>query len=314
MRPMPRTPAVRSVPAALLAVAGTAFALTASALTARADEVLLVNGGKLEGKARTVGSEVVIDTGSGEIRLAKDEVKQIVPGKTRKDLYAEKSAALDAAGTAKDPAKRMELADWCRDQKLADLEKKELRTVLVLDPDHEGARARLGYVRSDGRWMTEDEYRLSRGFVKVGTEWIAKEELERRRAIAEAERAQKEHVKTIRDCIAKMQSPLRKPRAEGKLALIRYAEKIGDTGLADFAGKVAAFYNESWRQVKAEQDAATATVTVRATKSELKRPIPTVSTSLGAFSTPVTIQLPELSIMSVNSTVRVPIKIELDEE
>lgn len=301
MRPMPRRPA------ALLAV------LLLSA-TAAADEVLLVNGGRLEGKARRVGDEVVIETGSGELRLKGDEVKQIVPGKTRKDLYDEKLAALEAAGQSKDAAKRMELADWCRDQKLADLEKKELRTVLVLDADHAGARARLGYIRSEDRWMTEDEYRISRGFVKVGTEWVEKSELERRRAIAEAERAQREHVKTIRDSIAKMQSPLRKPRKEGKLALIRYAEKIGDTGLVDFAGRVAAFYNESWRQIKLEQDAATATVTVRAAKSELKRPIPTIQTSLGANSTPVTIQLPELSIMSVNSTVRVPIKIELDDE
>jgi hypothetical protein len=46
----------------------------------------------------------------------------------------------------------------------------------------------------------------------------------------------------------------------------------------------------------------------------LKRPIPTITTSLGAFSTPVTIQLPELSVVSIKTTALIPADIELDED
>ena len=48
------------------------------------------------------------------------------------------------------------------------------------------------------------------------------------------------------------------------------------------------------------------TMTLRPTIANLVRPIPTFTTSLGAFTTPVTIQIPELKIQSAATTVRVP--------
>lgn len=284
------------------------LALAATSGAARADEILLTNGNKLEGKARRENGKVVIDTGTGEVTLPADDVKQITAGPTRLDLYKEKVAKLDA----KDVAAQIEMADWCREKKLPDLEKKHLKAVIAIDADHEAARTRLGYIRYDDKWLTQTEYYVARGFVKVGDEWVSQEELAARKAMAAAEKAQKEHVKAISSALAKMSSPLRAPRKEGKLALLKYAEKISDTRLAEFAMQVASYYNEAWRAVKAEY--AVAKTDIRATVSNLKRPIPTITTSLGANTTPVTVQLPELSIMQIQTTAMVPMKIELDDE
>lgn len=287
-----------------------AFLIAASAASARADEVLLTNGGKLEGKARRDGDRVVIETSGGSVALDAKEVKSITVAPTKEDAYRERLAA----APPKDAKGHLAMADWCKGEGLTTLEKKHLQAILDADPDHAAARARLGFVRHDGQWMTDDEYHRARGFVKVKGEWVSQEEIERREAERRSAEAMQTHVRKIKDSVAKMSSPRRKVRLEGKVALQDYAERIGDPSLAQFATDVADWYNESWRVVKAEWEAAaTATVEVRATMSQLKRPIPVLETSLGGFSTPVRIQLPEMSIVSVRSTVRVPITIELDE-
>ena len=48
------------------------------------------------------------------------------------------------------------------------------------------------------------------------------------------------------------------------------------------------------------------TVQLKPTIANLVRPIPTFTTSLGAFTTPVTIQIPELQVQRAATTVRVP--------
>jgi type II secretory pathway component GspD/PulD (secretin) len=48
------------------------------------------------------------------------------------------------------------------------------------------------------------------------------------------------------------------------------------------------------------------TLQLQPTIATLKRPLPTFTTSLGAFTTPITLQLPEISIQKAQTTVRVP--------
>jgi hypothetical protein len=273
---------------------------------ALADEVLLVNGGRLTGKARREGDEVVLTTPHGESRLKAADVKSITPGRTVWDDYAEKLKALDA----KDAAAEVALGDWCREHGLGAESRKHWKAALALDPDQKDARSRLGFIRYDERWLTSDEYYAARGFVKLAGEWVPADEARRRDAAKKESDAVKKHVKTIRESVVKMQSMKRKSRLAGKLELQAYAESIGDTRLGEFASDVAAFYNAQWAEIRR----ALVLVEVRATLSTLKRPIPTFTTSLGANTTPVTIQLPELSVVSVKTTALVPADIELDEE
>ena len=79
------------------------------------------------------------------------------------------------------------------------------------------------------------------------------------------------------------------------------AEEIGDPNVAKIARDAKAWYDRAWKQVRAQVIAET-----RVTWSQLKRPIPTFTTSLGAGSTPVTLQLPELQVARVSTTVVIP--------
>ena len=276
------------------------------AATASADEVLLNDGGKLVGKSERVGDEVVVTTPHGETRVKAADVKSITPGRTAWDDYADKLKATDK----KNAAALVALGDWCRDNGLGVEAKQHWSGAVAIDPDQADARKRLGFIRYDDRWLTEDDYYKARGFVKVDGEWISADESRRRDVARRDAEALKKHVKTIRESIAKMSSMKRKARNEAKVALQKYAEDRDDLKLGAFASDVEAFYNAQWRAIREEL----VLVQVSTTNATLKRPIPTFTTSLGAFSTPVSIQLPELSVVSIKTTVLVPADIELDED
>jgi hypothetical protein len=52
------------------------------------------------------------------------------------------------------PDHHWRLAEWCRKHKLADQERVHLERMLAFEPDHAEARARLGFVRVDERWIS----------------------------------------------------------------------------------------------------------------------------------------------------------------
>src|SRR5262245_3899776 len=282
-----------------------AFVL-ASASAAAADEVWLENGGKLVGRATRAGDDVIVKTPTGEFRVPATQVKSITPGRTVWDEYDEKLKGADL----KDAKTQVELGDWCKKQGLTPESRRHWKKAIEIDPDQADARSRLGFIRYEDRWLTNDEYYKARGFVKVGGEWIPEDEARRRDAARIQRAAFDKHVKTIKSSLTKLSSMKRKTRAEGKLELQKYAESIGDTALGSYATAVAQYMNSYWRSYRE----ALALVEVRATQATLKRPIPTFTTSLGAFTTPVTIQLPELSVVSVKTTALVPADIELDDD
>ena len=274
--------------------------------SAAADEVLLVGGGTLVGKSERVGDDVVVTTPHGETRVKAADVKSITVGRTVWDDYADKLKATDT----KDAAALVVLGDWCREKGLGVEAKQHWTSAVAIDPDQADARKRLGFIRYDDRWLTQDDYYKARGFVKVDGEWISADEARRREVARKDAETLKKHVRTIKESISKMSSMKRKTRNEGKLALQKYAEERDDLKLGAFASDVEQFYNSQWRAIREELVLAQ----ISTTNATLKRPIPTFTTSLGANSTPVTIQLPELSVVSVKTTVLVPADIELDED
>lgn len=280
--------------------------LLLAASSALADEVLLKDGGKLVGKATRVGDEVVVTTPHGETRVKAESVQLVVEGRTVWDDYADKLKSLDAKSASAEAA----LGSWCSERKLGVEATEHWKKAVALDDDQPEARKGLGFVRFDDRWVTVEDYYRARGFVKVGDEWIPEEEARRRDAEKKERDAAAKQEKTIRDAVLRMSSMKRKTRNDAKLALQQYAEEIGDLRLASFASDVEDYYNAAWREVKR----SLVLVEVRATQATLKRPIPTFTTSLGGFSTPVKIQLPEMSIVSVKTTALVPADIELDED
>ncbi len=281
---------------------------------AAADEVRLVNGNVVEGRAKRVGDTVVVVTTAGEVKLPAKDVASIVPGRSLVDDYDDRVAALATGGKNDGAADHLALAAWCRQNKLKSKSRQHLKKVLAFDPDHAEARKLLGYIRYDEQWMTEVEYYEARGFVLEKGKWVNRETVRRVKYEKDAKAAQKAHLAKINDCVKRMGSPLRKPRLLAKLELQEYAEGRSDLRLAAFASKVADHYNGQWREVRRILSRGTALTEVRATMTKLKRPIPVIQTSLGAGSTPVRIQTPELAIVSVKTTALIPLNIELDED
>ena len=153
-----------------------AFALTAacalSAGAARADRVVLAGGTVVEGKAARRGDQVVIQIESGEITLPRDAVVRIEKRESALDRYA----ALRAALRPGDLKGLLSLADHCRDHGLRAEEQRTLRDVLELDRDHEQARLRLGYVKTEAGWVTRADAFRARGMVQRDGRWVTRSE------------------------------------------------------------------------------------------------------------------------------------------
>lgn len=67
------------------------------------------------------------------------------------------------------------------------LEAKETaRAILILDPDHLGARTVLGYQLYERKWLLEHEVYAAKGYVFTEGRWISKEESDRLEAEREA--------------------------------------------------------------------------------------------------------------------------------
>ena len=144
----------------------TLFVLTpalvlALAVNASADDVHLVNGGVVEGKAARVGDKVIVETPAGKVELKASEVKEIVEGKTRHDRYLERRTALLDGKDAKSADAHVALGDWCKKQELKTEARRHWRRAVELDADHRAAHSRLGHIRHDGQWMFATPGRLA---------------------------------------------------------------------------------------------------------------------------------------------------------
>jgi Cu/Ag efflux protein CusF len=153
----------------------------------RADQIHLVGGAQLEGKATRHGQQVVIDMGSGQITLSADSVERIERGQSAVQRYEQLESKLKPG----DVQGLLSLADFCRDHDMQAREKELLRRVLEVDPDHAQARDRLGYVRAGARWITREEQLRAQGMVRVDGQWMTAEralDIERLRAEAAQQR------------------------------------------------------------------------------------------------------------------------------
>lgn len=171
-------------------LAGFFFATTAA--TARADVVTLADGRVLEGSISTSGTTVIIRHRLGEVRVDRSQVVKVEETEDAWDVLERLRGEL-ASGTADE---RYRFAVFCREQRF-DLEaQRAFLSVLRVDTDHPGARAALGYVRHEGRWVTVADRNRAAGLVEHEGEWMTPEvraqRLEQARQAAEARRAARE--------------------------------------------------------------------------------------------------------------------------
>jgi hypothetical protein len=176
-------------PAFLLAFASTAFA----------DEVVLRNGHKVVGIQTEENDRIVVETGYGKVTYPRDQVVSVTKGETPMHAWPVRYAEVEKSTNAADFTK---LAAWAKENGMPRYVGSLMKRALELDPDNADARAELGYVRHQGRWLTQEEFRKQQGQVQDRGRWVLpleKELQERRRLESESKRLDRESRRRERD-------------------------------------------------------------------------------------------------------------------
>lgn len=187
-------------------IAGLVLGILVSA-PAWADEVVLNNGAVFSGVVREQGGKVHVEVDFGTMTFNRSQVRSIIRSENPiREFGRRKAEASDADGC-------FELGLWAREKGLKTRARDMFRKAIGLNPDHERARTALGYLRFDGRWLTEDEFMVARGFIKQRGEWLKRETVERREDTAARERIEVARERTTRD-LARLESELERERIE----------------------------------------------------------------------------------------------------
>ena len=290
---------------------------------ARADELHLKNGRTIEGDVLEAGDTVVITRPGITMEIRRDEVKEIRKSPSAREQYEKKAAALAKAEAVPEYARdckpaaadeRHRLGLWCAAKGLKAEAKAEHERAIEFAPDHAGARAALGFVKDHaGKWRPEAEVMREKGLVLREGRWVTPEEAGRTGEPSAEEKARREKKerdkrlrKSLNEALRLVADPEPSVRRRGEAALVETAKEMGDTGLEASAPDFRAYYDRVYEEI----ESARALMQIRAQVVTLKRPIQKFTTSLGGFGAPVTLQLPELSVISINTTALVPLSVD----
>lgn len=128
-----------------------ALLLAAAAGRAAGDVVTLKSGEKVRGKiVSREGGTIVVESPERTWEIAEDKVASVEErGPLMAEFHAQTGGVADT-----DTEGFYRVARWCEDKGLYDVREDVLNWVIGLDPDHEGARAALGYYRArNGQWV-----------------------------------------------------------------------------------------------------------------------------------------------------------------
>ena len=131
----------------------------------RAEVVLLKSGARVEGEilnpARGKDDLVEVVPFEGlKLTLAPTQVKGVlVQSKVQKDYDAA------VAGMADTLEAHLAMAQWCLDAGLSEPRKFHFSQIIKHDPEHEAARAALGYLKTGSTWMTQSDSMRRQGYI-----------------------------------------------------------------------------------------------------------------------------------------------------
>lgn len=168
------------------------------ALPAFAEDVIyLEDGGKIRGTIKKITKDkVVIMNKYGIVQVVhKDSIQKIVRGFNPQEEYKKKRQEIERSAypTAED---YYALGEFCeKNKELKKYARDAYQKAIERDPNHPQAREKLGFRRHEGKWISRKDYRdkILKGFVKIGDQWVRKEDLGR--AKAEEERKEKERLR-----------------------------------------------------------------------------------------------------------------------
>ncbi len=166
------------------------IAIALAAVPVFADDVYLRGGGQITGEIveQTEDSVTVDIGGGGTITAHMSNVVKIKKSVSPLQEYRARAAKIPAG----DAEAWRELARWATGHVLSSQAGKAYSQVVAILPDDQEANRALGRVQVDGRWVTEEESYLARGYVEFENEWMTPGErqaiLSDRQAREEADR------------------------------------------------------------------------------------------------------------------------------
>jgi hypothetical protein len=305
---------LRSCGAVAVAAAFWAALVAAGAAPARADLLHLADGRVVEGAVEKKDDGYHVRSRFGESVVPLADVKTWTREKPLDERIRERLAAVapdDAVG-------RAELARWMKEMGRDEEARALADAVLELDPESAVAHEVLGHVRHQGAWRTPDEAKRAEGLEKHGDRWYTPEEWalvsdeSRARAKQDEEQAKaRQGASEVNEAVRLMTSPDPLVRARGKKRLESLAKEHDSKRIAELAEQVEAYVKagDAMAAAAADPDRSMVLGELRVQWARLKRPIQEFATSLasGPFAAaPVRIQLPELEVVKVNTTVGIP--------
>ena len=163
-----------------------------------AEIFVLKTGGRVQGlllNQKEIPREkfIVRTAAGGEITFLPNQVEQIIQLSEEELLYEKLQP------TTPDTVEgHKKMADWCQDKGLISERKTHLERILQLDPDHAVARSALGYLKSQGEWVTREEMMGDRGYMKYRGRWITPQEIQLQEEERRAELAKLNWVKRMK--------------------------------------------------------------------------------------------------------------------
>ena len=174
-----------------------------------ADRLELVGGGHLSGELvnrnRSEDEPYIVRTEYGQISVNGDDIARVRVPRDEQKQYERILQKLPQTVNG-----HWRMAEWCKQQNLRAERRHHLQQVIQLDPDHEGARRALDYVRRDGEWVTRREVMHRRGYLRYKGQWRLPQDiaiLEDRDRRETAERNYRNQIRKWRSWIGKRREP-----------------------------------------------------------------------------------------------------------
>ena len=287
---------------------------------ARADVLHLAGGKTYEGQVELKGARYFVIDRDMKWAFKKEHVARWEKSESFMDRYDARMDKLPG-----DDADAMyEFGLWLEKNGWSSRAKRAFQEAVHIDEDHRAARRALGYRLYEGEWRSPDEINRAKGLVKFEGRWYTPHDLANLKHEIETNETLKSQRATMKRVNANVNGIIRRFATFDKGArkrayedLSQYADKLERTEalgpmapqVRKLADDVKAYYDHMHHILCARMLARTE---IRATLTRLKQPIDTFSTQLGqaiafiAGQSPVTIQLPELQIAEIKTTVDIP--------
>lgn len=297
---------------------------------AHADTLELKDGRIVEGmlipdrpKEKDGGYYVVSRFGPTFIKSS--EIKQRTAAKPVDEQIKDYVAKLQP----RDVESRLKLAGWMKELGREEEALELGRQILQWEPESAGAHKLLGHVRHKGRWVTHDQAQRAEGYEKHGGKWYTPEEWQNlanaekdKAAAAEKAAAEKRAQRAVNQAVRLCLSPDPAVRARGRARLEGLASEFDSERIQELLKGIDK-YIEMVEELRRQAAGAAANIEteggmvmgeIRATLSRLKRPIQVLQTNLASgpigANAPVRIQLPELEVIKVRTTMAMPASIK----